>query len=530
MIPFSSQRGSGQDLATHLLNAYDNELAEVADLRGAIAGDLHGAFKEWQVQADALTRCDKYLYSLSINPDPAQGPLTRDQYLDYIRRTEDALGLGAQPRAVVFHIKDGREHCHVVWSRIDADKQKAVHLAFDRDKLMRVTRGFARDHKLELPAGYEKSRKVGQISLYEQAQLQQTGLSKEDHKRQVTEAWQQSDDARSFVHALAERGYMLATGNRPYVLVDLYGNVNALPKLIDDKSIRTKDIREFLEKEFPCESLPTVQEAEKLVLVHRKLIERTVREDDYADQLVELKHGQMERRRGIEQEREALKHRQHCQRLAQQTKHRAERDKLRTGHLAMMKTVRLERYQNRPTGLSEFLGRVSGVNFFRQKLHHYQDAKRIRTHLDQQAQMKTQQTQDVKAFEFRLKLQALSIERKAASLEKVEKRELAAFMRDNKRDQRVRARGGDGVMPSLVEIVDREHSPPKRAAPDVLAAFEKAKNGQVTDAPDLMAAFERAAEASRKGNKERVESGSLEQAKPVISPPHRKSDEHDRER
>ncbi|MGU9851121.1 hypothetical protein ACU680_10020 [Pseudomonas koreensis] len=44
MIPFASQRGSGQDLATHLLNAYD-ELAEVADLRGAVAHDLHGAFK-----------------------------------------------------------------------------------------------------------------------------------------------------------------------------------------------------------------------------------------------------------------------------------------------------------------------------------------------------------------------------------------------------------------------------------------------------------------------------------------------------
>ena len=199
MIPFASQRGSGQDLATHLLNAYDNELAEVVDLRGAIAGDLHGAFKEWQVQADTLTRCEKYLYSLSINPDPAQGPLTRDQYLDYIRRTEDVLGLGDQPRAVVFHIKDGHEHCHVVWSRNDAGDEKAVHLAFDRDKLMRVTRGFARDHGLTLPAGYEKSRKVGQISLYEQAQLRQTGLSKEDHKRQVTEAWQQSDDARSFL-------------------------------------------------------------------------------------------------------------------------------------------------------------------------------------------------------------------------------------------------------------------------------------------------------------------------------------------
>ena len=51
MIPFASQRGGGQDLAAHLMNAYDNEVAEVAHIRGAIAGDLHGAFKEWQVQA-----------------------------------------------------------------------------------------------------------------------------------------------------------------------------------------------------------------------------------------------------------------------------------------------------------------------------------------------------------------------------------------------------------------------------------------------------------------------------------------------
>ena len=73
MIPFASQRGGGQDLATHLLNEYDNEIARVEHIRGAIADDLHGAFKEWGAQAEALTRCDKYLYSLSINPDPAQG-------------------------------------------------------------------------------------------------------------------------------------------------------------------------------------------------------------------------------------------------------------------------------------------------------------------------------------------------------------------------------------------------------------------------------------------------------------------------
>ncbi|MFZ6047415.1 relaxase/mobilization nuclease domain-containing protein [Pseudomonas sp. CR3202] len=531
MIPFASQRGSGQDLATHLLNAYDNELAEIADLRGALAHDLHGAFKEWQVQAETLTRCEKYLYSLSINPDPAQGPLTRDQYMDYIRRAEDTLGLGDQPRAIVFHIKDGREHCHVVWSRIDADHEKAVHLAFDRDKLMRVTRGFARDHGLSLPPGYEKSRNVGQLSLYERAQLQRTGLSLDDHRRQVTEAWQQSDNARTFVHALSERGYMLATGNRPYVLVDLYGNVNALPRLIDDRSVRTKDIRSFLEKEFPPEALPSVEEAQKLVTDHRKLVETSVRAEDYAEKLAELKHAQQERRHVLEQQREALKYRQHALRLAQQAKHRAERDKLRAGHLALMKQVRQERYEHRPSGLADFLGRVSGVNFLRHKLQHYQDTKRLRAYLEQHAQLKARQAQETRALALRLKLQGTNIERQYRSLEKVDKREIAAFMRDQQCAQHIRARGKDGAMPSLVQILPgRRRAPDRGTVPDVMAAFEQARHAPRSPIPDVMAAFERATAVFRKGKQEQREGEGLEKSRPLAPPPHRKGNEPDRER
>ena len=132
MIPFGSQRADGQDLATHLLNAQDNEFVELADLRGAIAGDLHGAFAEWEAQARAMTKCSKYLYSLSVNPDHRQGAFPRDLYADYVDRVEGALGLAAQPRALVFHIKDGREHAHVIWSRIDVQELTAIHMAFDR--------------------------------------------------------------------------------------------------------------------------------------------------------------------------------------------------------------------------------------------------------------------------------------------------------------------------------------------------------------------------------------------------------------
>ncbi len=153
MILKGNQRGSGQRLATQLLNADNNQRVEILELRGSIARDLRGAFEEWCACATA-TQCRKYLYSLSINPDPQQGVLARAQYFDLIERAEKELGLSSQPRAVVFHVhNDGREHCHVVWSRIDTAIMKAVHIAYDRLKLRAVAQKFARDYGLTLPSG-----------------------------------------------------------------------------------------------------------------------------------------------------------------------------------------------------------------------------------------------------------------------------------------------------------------------------------------------------------------------------------------
>jgi hypothetical protein len=71
----------------------------------------------------------------------------------------------------------------------------------------------------------------------------------------------------------------------------------------------------------------------------------------------------------------------------------------------------------------------------------------------------------------------------------MDRRELAAFMQDQKRDQRVRAHGEVGVMPSLVEVSDVKHAAIEKTAPDVLAVFEKEKRATLNKIPDLIAAF-----------------------------------------
>jgi hypothetical protein len=451
MIPKASQRGGGKDLATHLLNAFDNEYVEVAEVSGAIAPDLHGAFAEWEAIATGLTKCRNYLYSLSVNPDLGQGQLSRAQYMDYVDRVEKALGLEGQPRAIVYHIKDGREHCHVVWSRIDYQTEKAVHLAFD-EKLMMVTRQFAREHGLELPDGYGPGRfdeRRRQTSLYERAQERATGLSKDERQLLVTQAWRQSDSPKAFVRALEELGYVLATGNRPYVLVDIYGGMNALPKLIDDRSVRTKDIRAFLEKEFPPESLPTVEEAKALVTQHRKAREQFAKAQEAGAQREQLERAQAVRRETLEAERAAMLERQDREREALAREQLAVRQVLRAGYLAEVARVRQQREEARPTGLAAFLGRVTGVSAIIHRVQRYKDAKRYLAFRESKQGLAAGQKAEMATLQHRHTLQALDMNRQVKALAAVETRERKALEETRLREQRIVSRAGHDHMPAL---------------------------------------------------------------------------------
>lgn len=452
MIPKASQRGGGKDLATHLLNEFDNEYVEVAEVSGAIAPDLHGAFAEWEAIATGLTKCRNYLYSLSVNPDLGQGRLSRAQYMDYVDRVEKALGLSGQPRAVIYHIKNGREHCHVVWSRIDYQTEKAVHLAFDREKLMMVTRQFAREHGLELPDGYGPGRfdeRRQKTSLYERAQERATGISKEERQILVTQAWRQSDSPRAFVRALEDLGYVLATGNRPYVLVDIYGGMNALPKLIDDRSVRTKDIRAFLEKEFPPESLPTVDEAKALVAQHRKAREEFAKAKDDGAQLEKLARAQAVRRAKVEAERAAMVERQEREREALVREQLAARQGLRAAYLAEVARVKQQREEARPTGLAAFLGRVTGVSAIVARVQRYKDAKRYLAFRESKQGLTAGQKAEMATMQHRHALQALDMNRQVKALAAVEARERKALAESRLREQRIIERAGHDHMPAL---------------------------------------------------------------------------------
>lgn len=496
MIPFGSQRGLGQDLATHLLNAHDNEILELADIRGSLANDLHGAFEEWEIQAHAVTKCQKYLYSLSINPDPRQGELTREQYLDYIGRVEEKLDLTDQPRAIIFHEKNGREHAHVVFSRIDAKNERAVHIAFDRQKLMMVTREFARDHGLELPKGYEKGGENKQQSLYEKAQQDQTGISRQDRIEEVTSAWRQSDSPRAFVNALEECGYILATGKRPYVLVDIYGHMNALSKLVDDDNVKTKDIKAFLEGAYPAHSLPTVDEARTLAAQHNQARADFVRNEQEETALEELKHYQQDRRQNLDNQYQVLREKHNKEQHAVYQRQKTARSNLNRAYLAKSKWIRQQRYEKGPTGLAEFLGRVSGINHLRKKVQRYQDKKRLREYLLEKLKLKSKQEQEKEKLKQHQILQKRDLERQLRDLRKVDKREEKSLETELTREQRIMDRSGLYHLPPFA--VDRTPSPREMGELSVEHNTASGIRTKIRHEGQLSAEFDHAAQGKQK--------------------------------
>lgn len=139
MILKGNQRGNGRELANHLMHGKENEHVELHDLRGFAAEDLHGAMQEAEAIAKR-TRCKNHLFSLSLNP-PQDEQVSVERFESAISRIEGEFGLEGQPRAIVFHEKEGRRHCHAVWSRIDGDQMKAIKLDFYK----RTLNGIARD-------------------------------------------------------------------------------------------------------------------------------------------------------------------------------------------------------------------------------------------------------------------------------------------------------------------------------------------------------------------------------------------------
>lgn len=249
-------------LAVHLERTDTNERMEVKELRGVAAEDLRGALREMEAVASGCPNCKKPFYHASINTR-ADERLTDEQRFKAIDRLEAELGLTGQPRAVVVHEKEGREHCHIVWSRIDLEKMRTISDSHNYRKHEIVAREMEREFGHERVQGAHieregRARPERTPSHLEMQQSARTGVSPKEARAHLTALWQRTDNGASFQAALEQSGWTLARGDRrDFVAIDAKGGIHSLTRRVDGAI--AKDVRARF-AELDIKRLPSVAE------------------------------------------------------------------------------------------------------------------------------------------------------------------------------------------------------------------------------------------------------------------------------
>ncbi len=335
MILVGNQRGGAKDLAMHLLKQ-ENEHVEVHEVRGFASNNLMAALNEAHAISRA-TRCKQFLFSLSLNP-PKNENVSTETFEQTIGKVEEKLGLTDQPRAIVFHEKNGRRHCHAVWSRIKIDEMKAVQLSFPKKKLMELSRELYLEHGWMMPDGLKQAhaRDPLNFTLSEWQQAKRIGKDPKQIKAVFQECWSLNKTQNAFAIALKEHDYVLARGDRrSFVAVDHRGEVFAVSKWV---GIRIKEVRERLTDET---ALPSVSEAR--IQIAKDMAARLGKISQVQENVLEV------RRAELQEKRQILVH-----------QHRFERKKLQDAQQSYWQQKQEEWRNNFSTGFRGLFDRLTG--------------------------------------------------------------------------------------------------------------------------------------------------------------------------
>jgi hypothetical protein len=245
---------------------------------------------------------------------------------------EDKIpGLKGQPRTMQFHEKNGRLHCHVVWSRIN-ERGRAVQLSHSREKLRDVSRAMYAHMGLEAPAGIQQRHRRDPLN-YDIAtwrQAKRLGEDPRDLKRIIQDAWARSDSRASFERALEQNALHLARGDkRGFVAVHHSGEAMSLTRY---GGLGTRELKARLGDH---EKLPTLHQVRKELLAKTTAV--TARRNGemgrrHRDELRPLSDEHRRMKEAHRQQRTALDGNQ-TRRAGQEEQARAQR--LRTGIMGL---------------------------------------------------------------------------------------------------------------------------------------------------------------------------------------------------
>lgn len=273
MIFKVSVRKDGRQLAGYLLSDRKNDRVEVMEVRGGIGETspegLRDALRDMDEYARQV-RAEKTIVHLAINPND----LDRMKASDWdacVEKAEAALGLDGQPRVVVKHVKEGKPHLHVAWSRVDLENGRAIEMSFCNLK----AKAAAQEVELELDLrrtpersrGMSEAKKLQDELRRERHQEQRAAQSPEDRKRIIASAWEQSADGLGFQRRLQEQGYRLVKGDRAPMVMDQNSEAFSIARSIP--GVRVRDVREKL-KGLDLPTIDAARDPRRTILSHNR--------------------------------------------------------------------------------------------------------------------------------------------------------------------------------------------------------------------------------------------------------------------
>jgi hypothetical protein len=264
MVIKGSARGAtkadGIKLAKHLVSS-ENETVSIVAMNGVAATDLASAIEEMRLLA-AGTRARQALYHASINLDRAEAPtLTREQWLEAACELGKRLGMEENARLIVQHVKRGRPHIHVVWSRVHPVSLKLARDSHNYRTHEQTSRFLEEKWRLRpvdgaftRPKGTPRPVAIATHKDWQAAE--RTGVRVADVADRLKQAWDSTTTARAFQRAVEAEGWHLARGRRAcVVLVDHAGTPHSIPRRLQVKAaIAHRRLKALT-------GLPTVEEA-----------------------------------------------------------------------------------------------------------------------------------------------------------------------------------------------------------------------------------------------------------------------------
>jgi len=245
------------------------------------AEQLIEGFRDWQILTEGTKQGRDGLYHAEISPAPHYADtMTAAQWKRAADILGEELGLQNQPRAIVLHGgTDGRKHMHIVWQRTDVETMKIIPDAYNYIAHEKAS------HRMELEFGHEfvpgkhakRDRKRQEefprqkLTQDEDQYQKRTGLKKDDRVKEVAALHASADNGPAFKAALEDAGYILAKGERGYVVVDRKGGHSVLSRNV---GLKKKEIEAFM-MGVELAKLPTIEEAKAVQAERRKNVSKS---------------------------------------------------------------------------------------------------------------------------------------------------------------------------------------------------------------------------------------------------------------